>query len=464
MRQPALRSPRRLSAVVSMCALLALTARAQLRSLVPITSAGYDHRDALLSPDGNFVAFRGPSMLGVVAYGGGSEVPVVQANLNIGSVLWSPDSLGLYYLSGTDLRYVPRGGGNSRSVAVLPESGISLWDIKADGTELFGTWLYVRNNGSQVIRETHIFAIAADGSSAPRTVVTSLVTLDGVRLSPDGMRMVYREYDPTPFAPRDYMVANIDGSSPVSLTGGLGLNINAGLPAWRPDGAGIVYERIDRSLSRPVVEQLLLGNTTPIRMSLPEPARNLSVSRDGAWVVYEGLFASTNWSPFVMPIDGGGHIALDPSRPLQFAGTPQLGGPAGDRVVISGTLATASSAQVYKVELARELRVAPRAVTGGMVRFDLPVTAAELGVIFMAAALGPSFPIPGLGGAFQLDAATAVVVVSGTSSAQGTVGVDVQVPNVGALRLAPLALQGVRLLTLSPAAGDFTRPVRLPVF
>lgn len=443
---------------------LALAPAAQQRALVAITSSPEDHRDAILSPDGQFIAYRGPSKLSVVPYAGGTEVPVEQANNNIGSFLWAPDSLGLYYLTGVDLKYVQRGGGNPRLVATLPEIGVSLWDVKQDGSSLFGTWVYVRNNGGQAIWETHIFTIASDGSAPPQVLVTSILSIDGVQISPDATKIVYREYSATPFTPRDYMVANIDGSSPVSLTGGTGLNLDAGMPVWRPDGSGVYVARIDRGIARPVIEQLLLTSTTPVRLTFPNPARNLSLSHDGQWVVYEGYWpALASWTVMAMPADGGGHIALDPSRPLVFTGTPQLGGFGGDRVVVSGTLAAAQNAQVYRVELARELRVFPRAVTGGQVAVELPAAAGEIGTVFLAAAPGGPIAVPGLAGAFALDPAVLVTVLSGVGSGQGPISAQLPIPNVASLRRQPLYLQGLRLTSLAPT-GDFSRMVALPIF
>jgi len=445
-------------------AAMAVTPCAQQRTLLPITSSSQDHRDAILSPDGLFVAFRGPNKLAVVPYAGGSEIDVEQGN-NLGSFLWAPDSLGLFYLNGLDLKYVARGGGNPRLVASLVETGLALWDVKSDGSDLFGTWTYIRNNGGQPIRETHIFAIAADGSAPPRTLVTSVVTIDGVQLSPDETRMVYREYDPTPFTPRDYVVANVDGSSPVSLTGSVGLNINPGLPAWRPDGTGIYFARVDRNLGRLVIEQLLLGNPTPIPLTYPTAARNFSVGTAGRWVVYEGFWSPTqSWTLVLMPTDGGGHVFLDPSRPLSFTGTPQLGGVAGDRVVVSGVLATAQFAQVHKVELARELRIAPRATLGGQVGVELPVVANEAGVVMIAAARLPTpFTVPGLAGGFQLDPTTFATVVAGTGSGQGPIVATLPIPGVAFLRHRAVYLQGLRLTSTIPT-GDFTRLVELPLF
>lgn len=437
---------------------------AQQRLVVPVTSSAEDHRNAVLSPDGLSVAFDGPDKIGVVPYAGGTEVAVAQGR-NLGTFVWTPDSRGLYYLDGTEVYFVARGGGLPRLITNLPETGHALWDITADGVDLFGTWLYVRNNGGQAIRETHVIAIATDGMSAPRTLVTSVLTIDGVRLSPDGTKIAYRQYDATPFTPRDFIVANVDGSSPVSLTGGTGLGINPGMPVWRGDNTGVYYGRIDANAGRPVVEQLLIGGTTPIPLTFTTPARNIGPSADGQWLVYEGSWpASQSWTLVLVPADGGGHVFLDTSRPVAFTGAPQVGGPNNDRIVVSGTLATAQFAQVLKVELARELRISPRATVGGSVTLELPISAGESGIVFLGAgALPVSIPVRGLAGGFQLDPTALVTVLAGTGSGQGSLSVTLPIPNVTFLRRKAVHLQGVRLTSAVPT-GDFTRFVELPIF
>ena len=165
-----------------------------------------------------------------------------------------------------------------------------------------------------------------------------------------------------------------------------------------------------------------------------------------------------------MPSRGGGHVFLDLSRSLVFAGTPMLGGTPSDRLIVSGNLAGAPFAQVLKTELARELSVTPRAEVGGNIDLELPATAAELGTVLMAATPLPvELPVPGLAGGFQLDPGTLVTVLIGIGSGQGSLIGRLPIPNVPFLRHKAVYLQGVRLTSLTPT-GDFTRLVELPIF
>jgi hypothetical protein len=440
------------------------SAKAQLRALVPITNSAEEHVNAVLSPDATFVAFRGPDKIAVVNYFGGQET-MVASGRNLAGFIWAQDSLGLYYLDGRDLNFVSRSGGVPRLVASLPETNHALWAIKNDGSDLFGTYVFVRTNGGQTIRETHVFAIATNGSGGPRVLVRSDVVIDGVQLSPDESRMVYREYDATPFSRRDYIVANIDGSSPVSLTGTLGLGLNPELPHWLRDGSGIAFSRIDRTISRLVLETLTLTNPTPTPLTFTTPARNLSVARDGRWIVYEGWWpAGATWTPMLVPSTGGGHVFLDTSRALVFAGTPMMGGAPSTQVVVSATLGSAAHAQVLKVEEVRDLFVAPRAVIGSFVDVELPAAAAEVGSLLMAAAPLPvPIALPGLSGGFQLDLATAVTLFNGVGSGSGPLRLRLPIPNVPFLQHKAVYLQALRLTSLAPS-GDFTRLVELPIF
>jgi hypothetical protein len=465
---PALPRSLRRSWALALAPILALGAshtdlRGQQRLLVPVTSSNEDHRAAALSPDGVTVAFLGPSKIAVVPYAGGAELMLAQSG-NLTTFLWAPDSSGLFYLDGLQLRFVARAGGLSRLIATLPETAHALWDIERDGSHLYGTWLYIRNSGGNAIRETHVFVLATDGQSPPVTLVNSVLTIDGVQLSPDETKMVYREYDSTPFTPRDYIVANADGSNPVSLTGGTGLNINPGLPVWRSDGTGIYFGRIDRTLGKPILEQLSLTSTTPVRFTFTTASRNLTRAADARWVAYEGFWLPTqSWTPMLSPADGGGQVFLDPSRPLVSNGTPELGGLAGDRIVISGVLGAANFAQVLKVELARELRVSPRAVIGTTVGLDLPVAAGEAGLVFLSSASLPSaFALFGFAGGFWLDPTNLVTVLAGNGSGGSLTG-QLPIPNMPILQNRAVYLQGIRITSATPT-GDFTRLVELPIF
>src|SRR5690606_20324353 len=161
-----------------------------------------------------------------------------------------------------------------------------------------------------------------------------------------------------------------------------------------------------------------------------------------------------------VPAEGGGHIFFDTSRALAFTGTPMLGGPNGDRLVVSGALGTAPVAQVLKAELGRELLIRPRADLGGTVNLELPVAAGELGMVLLAAA---PLPLPvsvgALAGGFQLDPTSVVTVLAGTGTGQGPLQAQLGIPNVPFLSRRAVYLQGVRVTSPMPT-GDFTRLVR----
>jgi Tol biopolymer transport system component len=433
---------------------------AQQRSLVPITNSSEDHMNPVMSPNGQLVAFRGASKIGLVPYGGGAEV-VLAAGSNLGSFVWTPDSRGIYYLDGTQLYFVGASGGLPRPLYVLPEAGHQLWDVKDDDSELFGTWLYVRNNGSTTIRESQIFVMRTDGTVAPRVITQTVLNIDGVRISPDQTKIAYRQYDSAPFTPHDFFVANIDGTGAVSLTGSLGFGLNPTLPLWDPNNTGVFCARTDRALSRSVIERFSLTSTIRVPFSYPTPARNPSISQDGSWVIYEGYWpGGTTWTPVVMPIDGGGHVFLDTSRTLTFTGAPVMGGT--DRVVLTANLAGGANAQVLKCELARELVVRPLALVGTAVNVELPVLAGESGVVMLAAApLATPIELSGFAGGFQLDPAAIVTVLSGIGNGSALT-VQLPIPNINYLRRKAVYLQALRLLSLSQ--GDFTRLVELPMF
>lgn len=442
-----------------LCALATPTA-AQQRTLVPVTSSGEDHSNPVPSPNGQLVAYRGPSKIAVVPWNGGAEVTLASGT-NLGSFVWTPDSRGIYYLEGTLVNFVAAGGGLPRQVYALPELSHQIWDIKNDESELVCSWLYVRNNGSTTVRETHVFMLRADGTAAPRVIAQSVLAIDGVQLSPDEQRLLWRQYDTTPFTPRDYVVANVDGSNQVSLTGGTGFGLNPSFPVWDATGTGVFCWRTDINLGRPVIERFALPGNARTVLSTPAGARELSVSADGAWIICQGYWApGATWTPMLIPATGGGHVYLDTSRPLGFSGAPQVS--VSDRVVMAGRLGTSQISQVLRCELAREMLVRPRAEVGGSVTIELPVLPGESGVIVLSSTLLPTpVELPGFAGSFQLDPAGMVTLLSGVGNG-APLGMTLPIPNVNFLRRKSAYLQALRLLSLSQ--GDFTRLVELPIF
>lgn len=442
---------------------VAAPAAAQQRTVVPITNTAEEHVGAVISPSGAFVAFKGAEKIASVAYGGGQEV-VLAAGRNLGTFVWSPDSSGIYFMDGPDLKYVSVAGGQATTIQRLPETNHILCDIKDDRSLLYGVWFFVRTSGTPV-REWHVFSIRTDGSAPATVLVRSVLTIDGVRLSPDEAAMVYREYDPTPFQPIDFVLADASGGNPQSLTNNQGLQLGVGMPWWESDSSAILFARTDLAISRQVVERLVIGTQAITSLTFPTRARNMSVSPTGNWILYEGLWQQGQvWTPVLMPVRGGGHVFLDPSRPILFRGTPHLDAASGNRVVFSGDLAGATVSQVLRVELARELRIEPRIQIGASFQIELPVGAGEMGAVFLAAGIGPTpIPLPGLAGAFELELGSLVTLFVGVGDGQSPLRMQVAVPNVPYLQRRALYAQGARFLDLSPR-GDFTRWAELPIF
>ncbi len=441
----------------------AAPAGAQQRTIVPITNSAEEHVSAVVSPSGGYVAFKGADKLAVVGYGGGNET-VLAAGLNLGTFVWAPDSTGLYFMDGPDLKFARVSGGQATIVQRLPETNHILCDIKDDGVLLYGVWFFVRTSGTPV-REWQVFSMRTDGSAPPTVLLRSVLTIDGVRLSPDETAMVYREYDPTPFQPIDLVIATATGGNRQSLTNNQGLQLSVGYPWWDGDGSAILFPRTDLAISRQVVERLTIGTQTITSLTFPTRARNISVAPSGDWILYEGYWqAGQVWTPVLMPVRGGGHVFLDTSRPVLFRGTPHLDRAVGNRVVFSGDLAGANTSQVLKVELAREMRIEPRIEIGQTFQIALPVEASEIGAVFLAAGIAATpVSMPGLAGSFGLDLGNLVTVLVGVGDGQSPLRTQIAVPNVNFLVRKALYAQAVRFMDLTPR-GDFTRWVELPIF
>lgn len=457
------RAARAAFALVCVGSGLAGVLMAQQRTIVPITSTPEEHLGAVISPSGAFAAFRGPDKIAAVAYGGGPEI-VLATGRNLGTFVWAPDSRGIYFLDGADLKSVSVAGGAATTILTLPETNHVLCDVKDDGTRLYGVWFYVRTSGTPA-REWHVFSVRTDGSAQPATLIRSVLTIDGVRLSPDETQMAYREYDPTPFQPIDLVVAGADGTNRQSLTNNQGMQISVSAPWWEGDASALLFARTDPAISRQVVERLQISTRTITPLTYPTRARNLSVAPVGGFVLYEGFWQQGQvWTPVMVSPRGGGHVFLDPSRPIVFRGTPLADANRGDQVVFSGNLAGATTSQVLKVELARELRIEPRIEVGRTFQIELAVGTTEIGAVFLAGAISSTpLTLPGLAGAFWLDPTSLVSVLVGIGDGQAPLRTQIAVPNVTFLVRKAMYAQGVRFLDFTPR-GDFTRWAELPIF
>ncbi|MHC4076894.1 MAG: TolB family protein, partial [Planctomycetota bacterium] len=90
--------------------LLAATLPCQ-RQVRQITKLEEPHFDCQISPDGKMVAFRGKgNKIAVVDVGGNKETDLVTGT-SLGNFVWAPNNAGIYFMDGSNVKFVSKSGG-----------------------------------------------------------------------------------------------------------------------------------------------------------------------------------------------------------------------------------------------------------------------------------------------------------------------------------------------------------------
>lgn len=438
------------SALVA-ASLFATVADAQ-RGVVQITSAVEVHQEAKISPDGQTIAFRGPSKIGVVTFAGVGEAPLVSSS-SLGGFLWAPNSSGLYYLDGSDLKFIARSGGSATLLRSLTGQRVQLWAVDHTDSVLFGT------RYDPATQASSIWSIPTTGGVAATDIVTSQDTFDQIQVDPSDSRIVYRQYGSAPFSPIEIFSADLSGKNISSLTGGT-VTSSPEYPEWVDAGQSIAFTVQSPNTNRKQVGRIGPASTQIVLLTDGVEAKRLTaVSRNYAWVLMQAQIP-TGYSPAILPTAGGGLILFgEPGHTYALQGQPSMDAN-GNRMVFAASL-DGAPAQVFGVTLQRELRITPRAETGNSFGITLPVASGEAGAVLLAGGFTTNpLAIPGIAGNFELDPTILLTVVSG-SSATGALMATIPVPNNPWLIGQQLYLQGARITGLG---GDLTSRVYVPIF
>ncbi len=439
--------------------LVALPAAAQRRGVTQLTSLQETHQLAKISPNGQTVAFAGPSKIGAVAFGGGAEVTLVNG-INLGDFVWSPTSAGLYFLDNAVLKFVPRFGGAPTSLTTLPGQQHRLWAVDAADRKIWGTRL------DSTTQTYHIFTVPTNGGAQPTDIVSSVLVMDEVKLDPQDQFILYRAFSPgIPFSPVEYFRADADGQNAVSITGGSVTNLPE-LADWVDNGQSIVFTMISAASARRHLGRI--GPTgTQIRM-LSEGSfqrRFSAVSPDRRWVVHHATYGDgSSAAPAVIPADGGGLVLLATDGLFyQFEGPPTADD-GGTRIAFAARVfGSPEPAHVFAVELERELYITPRAEVGQSFTVTLPVTSSESGTAFLSIGISPlPFSLFGFEHSLDLDPTLLLPILAGTTSTGSLTSVPIRLPNNPALIGASIYFQGLRVR--SSVSGDFTRYAEVRIF
>jgi hypothetical protein len=426
------------------------------RVVKQVTTSTEQHQDAKLSPDGSTVAFRAIGKLMVVSYTGGAEFLLV-SSAGIADFFWNSTSTGLYYLDGTVVSFVNKGGGTPTTIRALPGVQHRIWCLTKDDKTIYGT----RFDGATT--KYSIFTLATSGTSAPVDIVQSLYTVDNVRLDPANAKIAYREFDRNqPNGPREFWLAGANGSNPVSLTGGQIFG-QIDVPEFTDNGITVVFTSVATTTPTFQISKLVNGNTTIQYLTeSPGLSRRTSVSPNQKWIAHEA--ATAGQSRFaVIPADGGGRIVLDPQKVFVFASSASFDA-TGTKIVFSGVEAGQGAInQVFSADLDNELRIYPRLEIGKLFFADLPLGSYNLAGFFIAAALAASpITIPSISYPYELDLATSIALASGPGTG-GVLSLPIPLPNNASMVGQSLYWQGARVSTTT-LTGELTRPASTRIF
>jgi len=231
---------------------------------------------------------------------------------------WSPDGKRLVYISpcarksdeypGASLFIMDVDGSGLTSISTTPQGDFDpAWS--PDGQTIVFTSLRDRS--------PHIFAYnLQDGTTKRLSPVT--VTDSQPAWSPDSKQLVFVS---TRGGADQIWMMNADGSSPKEFS--LLEWGPAFKPAWSPDGTVIVYNE-SPELPR------LLGQSLADRFAQFDIAKNLrpiadaAYSRDGLWLVFEGVQDNQNHDIFIMDRNGTRvtRLTSDPGFDFQPAWRP----------------------------------------------------------------------------------------------------------------------------------------------
>ncbi len=434
------------------------------RQVKQITKATEAHFDAQISPDGKTVAFRGANKIGVVGVAGGKETTIAQG-ANLGGFVWAPNSAGIYYLDGTTVKFVSKSGGTALSIGT-GKGAMFLWGVDRGDKTIYGSRADNNNN-------YFVFSLLTSGSAPPKDIVAIPTNywVEQVSVDFSGSKLAYFVSLQGVHRPKDLMVANSDGSNQKSWSGGAKLPSTTRNLAWSDAGTTVIFTTLVNNLSLTWQIGRLTAASTTVEYLTSEP-RNHQRSSTGAnlsWIVFQaGVLApaGTHQVPAVMPAAGGGRVLLGPENSWVFQGDPSIDG-AGQKVAFAASFYDAknklTTAQVYLVELDREVVIAPRAAPGGRIDISLPVEKGEQGMLFLSVKLLPKpFTVVGFTYGVAIDTNLMVQLLNGVGDGSSPLKLsNIQIPNDANLKGIEVYVQGIR--SKNGSTGDFTRYVELQV-
>lgn len=264
-----------------------------------------------ISPDGNLVAYAaGPARrmrVFVRPVGGGRTIALSDDTATSQSrPRWSPDGTSVLFIAGGNVQVVPALGGAVRTVVPCsPTSCVRSADWSPDGSRI----AFVRGDSLQI-------AALEDGTRS--TFLAHSLELHSCVWSPTDSSIACvignTEYAGVGgtfgnLAPSQIVVVPIAGGTPITVTDADAINQS---PAWSPDGR-LLYHVSSRQGPRDIYAVPIsdAGEVSgePLRLTVGLNAQSVSLTGDGARIVYSVYTSRSNLWSLPIPSDPPGTIA-----------------------------------------------------------------------------------------------------------------------------------------------------------
>lgn len=437
-------------AIVGLAA-LALPGHAQQRALIDLSPGLAEHRDAVVSPNGLWIAYRSGNQLGVMTIGGQNPVNVYQGAVS-GGFVWATSSASLLLADSGTIYSTPRTGPSLTTLASFANQSVTIWDLDALGTKLYCT-RYNPSNSTYTA-----FELATSGGSPARELFSTQDEVFGLRIDPSGRYVFHLQRAPAPFSPIAGFRTDLNTTTTAAF-GPSSLGTVVRDPDWLDAGDNVAVTAQD-PVGRLSVVRIERIAQRMVPLSSGTLHQRTSVSPDRRWILCESVDGLGGNGPALFSNDGGGEILLYTREPFAWYGSLSMD--AGSRYVVFSArrVNTTENARIFRLDLDREMRASPYVAIGFPIALELPATANELGVIFLGQRQAP-FTLFAIDHDFDLGANFAILTIAlgGTSPITTTL----PIPNDPLFAGLTIDFQGFRYDGVSSAA-QFTRSGRFYIF
>ena len=237
-------------------------------------------------------------------------------------------------------------GGLLGLVVIVPTFALMMQTEEAAGAVAVGKIAFTRIPDNVDTRD--IYVMNADGSGL--TQLTTAGEESFPDWSPDGSKITYESYHPSPSGNTDIYVMNADGSNKTNLTNtpGEGDGVQELSPAWSPDGSKIAFGSVPDGVHFDIYVMNADGSGVTQLTTAGEEFRP-AWSPDGSKIAYDS-YRDGNFEIYVMNADGSNQTNLTNTPGLFGEGVQELRpawSPDGSKIAFDRTSDSGNTSDIY---------------------------------------------------------------------------------------------------------------------